>query len=88
MIIYSLDYKSENFGPKVVKIQGRKKLNTEQIIELNNTQIEKTISKIKEYHQKIGKGYFNLSFLDDRKERVCKYCDYRSFCRVSEVLDS
>ena len=86
MIIYSLDFKQDNFGPLPVKLT-QKKLEYEDIISLNHDQIKNSFNHIKNYHTRIKGGKFNLSELNDREEKVCKYCDYSSLCRLKDVFD-
>ena len=54
---------------------------------MNDDLISNTKEKMSEYHQKIKSGKFNLSELDNREDKVCRYCDFRSFCRVQEVFE-
>ncbi len=86
MIIYSLDYNRDNFGPFNVNFPQKKKIDINEIKNSNNDQIEITKNKILEYYSKLRTGKFNLSDLDDREEKVCRYCDFKSLCRVKEVL--
>ncbi len=88
MMIYSLDYKEGNFGPSQINLSRKRNLNTDQIQVMNDNLIKETKEKLIYYHQRIQKGKFNLSELEDREEKVCRYCDFRSFCRVKEVFES
>jgi ATP-dependent helicase/nuclease subunit B len=88
MMIYSLDYKEGNFGPSQINLSRKRSLDNDQIQVLNEDLISSTKEKLIEYHQRIRKGKFNLSELDEREEKVCRYCDFKSFCRVKEVFES
>ncbi|MCW8849810.1 MAG: exodeoxyribonuclease V subunit gamma, partial [Melioribacteraceae bacterium] len=88
MIIYSLDYKSDNFGPIEINLTRKRNLNIEEIEKLNEEQIDGTKEKMLNYYNSITYGKFNLSSLDDRENKVCRYCDFRSFCRMQEVFDT
>jgi ATP-dependent helicase/nuclease subunit B len=88
MIIYSLDYKSDNFGPLELNLTRKRNLGIEEIEKLNGEQIDGTKEKMLEYHESIKTGKFNLSSLEDRENKVCRYCDFRSFCRMQEVFDT
>ena len=88
MVIYSLDYKNDNFGPTEISLSRKRNLDVEEINQLNTEQIEGTKEKILEYYNSIKNGKFNLSSLDDRESKVCRYCDYRSFCRMQEVFEA
>jgi ATP-dependent helicase/nuclease subunit B len=87
MIIYSLNFKDEKFGKSPVNLKVRGKSNPEEKIELNNRILENSKSKLLEYHDKIKNGNFHLSSLENREEKVCKYCDFKAFCRVKEVFE-
>ena len=87
MIIYSLDYKSDNFGPTQINLTRKRNLNSDDITKLNKELIENTKEKLYEYYHSIKNGKFSLSRLEDRENKVCRYCDYRSFCRMKEVFE-
>lgn len=87
MIIYSLDYKDSNFGPTPVNLTRKKNITVEELQELNEKLTEFTKQKILEYHGKIKKGHFHLSPLKNREDKVCKYCSFKSLCRVKEVFE-
>jgi ATP-dependent helicase/nuclease subunit B len=88
--IYSLKFKKSEFGRKEVStFSSRKKLTEEErkaeLIRNNNELISICINKIKEYVESIERGKFNLSTLDDRELKVCRFCSFKSVCRVQEV---
>ncbi len=87
MTIYSLDYKDSNFGPSNVNLTRKKSLTYEEIQKLNDGLTEVTKQKMIEYHNKIKKGFFHLSELENREDKVCKYCNFKSLCRVKEVFE-
>jgi ATP-dependent helicase/nuclease subunit B len=87
MTIYSLDYKDSNFGPLNVNLTRKKNIPIEEIQELNYELTKVTKQKMIEYHDKIKKGHFHLSPLENREDKVCKYCDFKSLCRVKEVFE-
>ena len=43
------------------------------------------IDSINKYVDEIASGKFNLSDLEDRENKVCRYCNFRSICRIQEV---
>lgn len=87
MFIYSLKYKDDEFGPIPIKLNRKRKQTAEETIELNEEQIENTKVTLEEYYTKIKEGKFHLSDLEDRENQVCRYCDFRSFCRLQEVFE-
>ncbi len=77
MIIYSLKYSEKDFGKK--KISIGKGNSIEEMI--NNT-----LNHIYNYVNSMVKGKFNLSPHEDREKIICKYCNYRSVCRITEAI--
>lgn len=84
--IYSLKLTGKDFGRKTVHTLGRsKKISQEDIIKSNEDVIKICNDFIPAYVDKIVNGKFNLSTLEDRDNKVCKYCDFISICRVREA---
>ena len=54
--------------------------------DFNDEIISNTINIIKMQVNKIGNGEFHLSKLENREKVVCRYCNYKSVCRVEEYL--
>ncbi|MFA3783928.1 PD-(D/E)XK nuclease family protein [Melioribacteraceae bacterium 4301-Me] len=82
MIIYSLKYSADKFGKDPVSIKNSrdKEITTaEQLIDL-------TIHHIKKYIQKISEGEFCLSPHENREQIVCSYCQFKSVCRIEEMV--
>ena len=85
-IIFSLKIDSSKFGKGEINITGsRKKLTDEEKIEFNEIQIEKSLEIINDYISDIGIGRFPLTDIKDYENKVCKYCDFKAVCRISEV---
>ena len=40
---------------------------------------------IPEYVRRITAGIFNLTTLEDRDNKVCNYCDFKTICRIQEL---
>ena len=87
MTIYSLEYKDSNFGPSNVNLTRKKNTPIEDIQKLNDRLTAVTKQKMNDYHTKIKRGHFHLSELENREDKVCKYCDFKSLCRVKEVFE-
>jgi len=82
MIIYSLKYSADKFGKDPVSIKNSrdKEITTpEQLINL-------TIEHVKKYIQKISEGEFCLSPHGNREQIVCGYCQFKSVCRIEEIV--
>jgi ATP-dependent helicase/nuclease subunit B len=73
--IYSLKYGEKNFG---IKPLGMLSSNAEEIIKICLDAIEKYVNDI------VG-GKFNLTTLEDRENKVCRFCSFKPVCRIQEV---
>ncbi len=82
--IYSLKFNEKDFGKNEVNL-SRKKLTPEEKLILNEEIIEVCVDAIKKYVSEINAGKFNLSTLEDRENKVCRYCNFRPICRIQEV---
>lgn len=79
MYIYSLRYMEKDFGKKLVSIKSsQEKFNSIEEV------IENALTHARNFVESIAKGRFNLSTLEDRLEKVCKYCSFKLICRVDE----
>jgi ATP-dependent helicase/nuclease subunit B len=75
--IYSLRYKEGEFGR--LKVKGL--YGNEEIEEM----IKICVNSIQEYVHSISTGRFNLTKLKDRENKVCRFCSFRSVCRIEET---
>ncbi len=85
--IYSLKFSDTDFGRKKIKNSDSRKRNIpeDEYISANNELIEICMDSIEKYVSSIVNGKFNLTKLKDRENKVCKYCDFKSICRIQEV---
>lgn len=81
MFIFSLKFNESDFGKNRISLT-RKKNDREA---LNNRLIDESINNIKQLVQNISEGKFNLTELEDREEKVCKFCELSSVCRIEEL---
>ncbi len=84
--IYSLKFDDKDFGSHRVS-QYRLSSNTpdQKLIDYNEELINICLKTIEKYVKLISTGIFNLSTLKDRENKVCRYCGFRSICRIQEV---
>jgi ATP-dependent helicase/nuclease subunit B len=82
--IYSLKFNQKDFGSKLAGI-GRSKNDKDKMVNLAEEMIKICIESISKYVEEISSGKFNLSRLEDRENKVCRYCNFRSICRIQEV---
>lgn len=80
--LYSLKFSNNDFGKTRIQY-GRGKLNHE---EFNRELMEATRENIKLFINNITGGNFPLSKLEERENKVCRYCEFKSVCRVGELL--
>ena len=81
--IYSLKYSAADFGRK--ELSFGKKNSEKEITEKYVEMIEICLEAINRYVDGISRGDFRLSQLEKREEKVCRYCSFRSICRIQEV---
>jgi ATP-dependent helicase/nuclease subunit B len=75
--IYSLKFSKEKFGRKVVRNLSGEKSETEKFI-------EDCLNSVEKYVTSISSGKFHLTKLNDRENKVCRFCSFRSVCRIEE----
>ena len=83
--IYSLKFNSKEFGPKLIKTSSTRTDEKDKMVTMAEEMIKDCIDSINKYVDEIASGKFNLSELEDRENKVCKYCNFRSICRIQEV---
>ncbi len=82
MIIYSLKYSKEDFGKQKISLSKRNDNEIKSLDEL----ISNTINHIKNYVKLISQGKFNLSPHNDREKIICRYCQFKSVCRIQTTI--
>jgi ATP-dependent helicase/nuclease subunit B len=83
--IYSLKFNSKEFGPKIIKTIRARTDKKDKMVQMAEEMINVCIDSINKYVDEIASGKFNLSELEDRENKVCRYCNFRSICRIQEV---
>lgn len=83
MFIYSLKYAIDDFGKKVVKSKGGKDHEIQSVEQL----VLKSIEHVKNFIAAISDGKFHLSKLDDREGKVCRFCEFRTVCRIDDLCN-
>jgi len=84
-MIYSLKMGKNDFGEKKIYLGNSRNPNEEELIKLNEELINICNEFIPTYVEKITQGKFNLSQLEDRESKVCRFCDFKSLCRIQEA---
>lgn len=82
VFIYSLKFSEKEFGKQKISLVSKKVENRKEEIE---KLIEETLDKIENYVEKIIKGIFPLTNLEDRETKICRYCDFRKICRIDDT---
>lgn len=83
--IYSLKISGTDFGRKQIHILRSNKPGEEEIINSNVELINIFLEFVPRYVDNISKGVFNLSTLKDRENKICRFCDFKSICRIQEA---
>ncbi len=84
--IFSLKYSDKDFGIKSLSPK-RKGKNESADIQIRNAEemIKICIEMINNYVSDISQGKFNLSLLNNRESKICRYCDFKKVCRIQDV---
>lgn len=83
--IYSLKYSEKDFGKKQVGTGSSRSKDIEKQIELAEDMIDISRKAIVKYVKSISEGKFHLSTLNDRENKVCRYCNFRLICRIQDL---
>ncbi|MBI9070673.1 MAG: exodeoxyribonuclease V subunit gamma [Melioribacteraceae bacterium] len=81
MQIFSLKQQEKSFGFDNVNLT-RKKLDDDDLIQMNEELISSLIEKIQVYVENIAEGKFSLT---DNEEKACKWCKFKSVCRIKDI---
>ena len=85
--IFSLKYAEKEFGKKSVSLRRKGKNESVEVqIEDAEEMIKICIEMINTYVKDISKGKFNLSLLNNRESKICRYCDFKKICRIQDVI--
>ncbi len=82
-LIYSLKYSSSDFGRKEINLG--KKASKEEVQDKYRELIEICVNAVNKYVEGISRGDFRLTRIDNREEKVCRFCGFRSICRIQEA---
>ncbi|RPI70343.1 MAG: hypothetical protein EHM47_12285 [Ignavibacteriales bacterium] len=75
--IYSLKYSKKDFGKISIKDLSGNRDTAENLIKICLDSVEKYVASISE-------GKFHLTQLNDRENKVCRFCGFRSICRIED----
>lgn len=84
-VIYSLKLGKDEFGEKEISLGKSKNPDEKELVKLNEELMNICNEFIPVYVENIVQGKFNLSKLDDRENKVCRFCDFKSICRIQEA---
>ncbi len=82
MNLFSLKFDKTKFGKYRLKYGRSKNFDS---VQFNKGLMKTTAANVKKFVRDISLGYFPLSKLENRKNKVCIYCDFNSQCRVDSV---
>ena len=85
--IFSLKYSEKDFGRKSVSLKRKGKRDSVDVqIEDAEEMINICIEMTNTYVTDISEGKFNLSLLNNREAKICRYCDFKKICRIQDVI--
>lgn len=82
--IYSLKFHEKKFGPMPISTR-RGRITDDDRVEMSEELINICLKAVNKYIKEIQEGRFHLSSLEDRENKVCQYCNFRSICRIQEL---
>jgi len=85
--IFSLKYTREDFGKNSVshKIRKSKHEPLEEHVRLTEEMINISVDMINKFVKDIAEGKFHLTTLQNRENKVCRFCELKKICRIQEV---
>ncbi len=82
MSIYSLKYFEKTFGKNPVSLSRKKEFDKTELI---NEYVDIALSHVKDSVENIRRGNFPITKFIDNNEKVCRYCNYKTICRIDSV---
>lgn len=79
MAIYALKYSEDDFGIHSVNIERKKEgLGLPELLQEIGNMIKNAV-------EDISSGKFNLTTLTNPEAKICRYCEFKSVCRISDT---
>lgn len=75
--LFSLRYSNSNFGLKDYAVSL--KIPLEELMKIATEKVQENLNKIKE-------GNFSLTKIKKYEERACKFCNFKTICRIDEII--
>ncbi len=85
MSIYNLKFQEEYFGRNPVSVSRIRKSDYDPTPALNEL-VDIALKYVKNSVENIVDGNFPLTRFVDEKEKICKYCNFNSICRIDELV--
>ncbi len=82
MSIYSLKYVEQTFGKNRVSLSRKHNVNKTELI---NDYVEIALNHVKDSVKNIRKGNFPLTKFMEKKEKICRFCNYKTICRIDSI---
>ncbi len=84
-IIFSLKFQADKFGH--FQIIKNSKTGIEGLVVAHENLIDVAVKKIEEYVENISKGKFHLTLREEPEKNACKYCNFKTICRIQESVN-
>lgn len=85
MSIYNLKYQEDYFGRNPFYISGSRKADFDPTPALNEL-VDIALDHVKKSVENIMAGNFPLTPFIEEKDKVCRYCNYNTICRIEEYV--
>lgn len=85
MSIYNLKYQEDIFGRNPVSVSRSRKIDFDPTPALNEL-VDIALDHVKKSVENIMAGNFPLTPFIEEKDKVCRYCNYNTICRIEEYV--
>ncbi len=85
MSIYNLKYQETIFGKNAVSISRSRTADFDPTSDLNQL-VDKALHHVKKSVDNIINGNFPITPFSDEKDKICRFCNFNTICRVDELL--
>lgn len=85
MSIYNLKYQETIFGKNAVSVSRSRTADFDPTPDLNQL-VDKALHHVKKSVDNIINGNFPITPFSDEKDKICRFCNFNTICRVDELL--
>jgi len=85
MSIYNLKFQEDYFGRNPVSVSRSRKADYDPTPDLNKL-VDDALQHVKNSVDNIIEGNFPLTKFVDEKDKICRYCNFNTICRIDELI--